>query len=75
LPFYEAGLANFHLLTAVLAKDVHRVSLALPKKRVWAPTGKMLLVLVVVMLMMMMIMYVFFFLNIVCINDCIVIYY
>ncbi|CAK9065290.1 unnamed protein product [Durusdinium trenchii] len=29
----EAGLANFHLLTAVLAKDVHRVSVALPKKR------------------------------------------
>eukprot|EP00420_Gonyaulax_spinifera_P017402 CAMPEP_0197897728 /NCGR_PEP_ID=MMETSP1439-20131203/42338_1 /TAXON_ID=66791 /ORGANISM="Gonyaulax spinifera, Strain CCMP409" /LENGTH=406 /DNA_ID=CAMNT_0043518377 /DNA_START=96 /DNA_END=1316 /DNA_ORIENTATION=- len=30
----EAGIANFHLLTAVLAKDVHRVSVALPKKRV-----------------------------------------
>merc|ERR1719401_1186374 len=30
----EAGTANFHLLTAVLAKDVHRVSLTLPKKRV-----------------------------------------
>jgi len=30
----EAGLANFHLLTAVLAKDVHRVSLSLPRKRV-----------------------------------------
>mmetsp|Transcript_110446 Transcript_110446/g.235951 ORF Transcript_110446/g.235951 Transcript_110446/m.235951 type:complete len:410 (-) Transcript_110446:87-1316(-) len=30
----EAGMANFHLLTAVLAKDVHRVSVTLPKKRV-----------------------------------------
>ncbi|CAE8718014.1 unnamed protein product [Polarella glacialis] len=30
----EAGLANFHLLTAVLAKDVHRVALQLPRKRV-----------------------------------------
>jgi hypothetical protein len=60
LPFFEAGLANFHLLTAVLAKDVHRVSVALPKKRVWAPTGKMLLVLVVVMMMMMFI-YVFYY--------------
>lgn len=30
----EAGTANFHLLTAVLAKDVHRVSVALPRKRV-----------------------------------------
>eukprot|EP00927_Polykrikos_kofoidii_P055301 TRINITY_DN49571_c0_g1_i1.p1 TRINITY_DN49571_c0_g1~~TRINITY_DN49571_c0_g1_i1.p1 ORF type:complete len:407 (-),score=87.06 TRINITY_DN49571_c0_g1_i1:314-1534(-) len=30
----EAGLANFHLLTAVLAKDVHRVSLTLPRKRI-----------------------------------------
>merc|ERR1719277_2800644 len=30
----EAGIANFHLLTSVLAKDVHRVSVALPKKRV-----------------------------------------
>lgn len=30
----EAGIANFHLLTAVLAKDVHRVSVALPRKRV-----------------------------------------
>jgi len=29
----EAGIANFHLLTAVLAKDVHRVSVALPRKR------------------------------------------
>ncbi|CAE7942213.1 PELO [Symbiodinium necroappetens] len=29
----RAGIANFHLLTAVLAKDVHRVSLSLPKKR------------------------------------------
>jgi len=29
----EAGTANFHLLTAVLAKDVHRVSVALPRKR------------------------------------------
>mmetsp|Transcript_65535 Transcript_65535/g.154080 ORF Transcript_65535/g.154080 Transcript_65535/m.154080 type:complete len:404 (-) Transcript_65535:20-1231(-) len=29
----EAGIANFHLLTAVLAKDVHRVSVSLPKKR------------------------------------------
>ncbi|CAE7456297.1 pelo [Symbiodinium natans] len=29
----EAGTANFHLLTAVLAKDVHRVSVSLPKKR------------------------------------------
>mmetsp|Transcript_68917 Transcript_68917/g.121822 ORF Transcript_68917/g.121822 Transcript_68917/m.121822 type:complete len:405 (+) Transcript_68917:48-1262(+) len=29
----EAGVANFHLLTAVLAKDVHRVSVALPRKR------------------------------------------
>eukprot|EP00439_Symbiodinium_sp_Y106_P016513 s545_g2.t1 len=28
-----AGIANFHLLTAVLAKDVHRVSVSLPKKR------------------------------------------
>jgi hypothetical protein len=61
LPFFEAGLANFHLLTAVLAKDVHRVSVALPKKRVWAPTGKMLLVLVVVMMMMMMFIYVFYY--------------
>jgi len=32
----EAGLANFHLLTAVLAKDIHRVSVALPRKRVTA---------------------------------------
>ncbi|CAK9031575.1 Protein pelota homolog, partial [Durusdinium trenchii] len=32
-PSTMAGLANFHLLTAVLAKDVHRVSVALPKKR------------------------------------------
>jgi hypothetical protein len=61
LPFFEAGQANFHLLTAVLAKDVHRVSVALPKKRVWAPTGKMLLVLVVVMMMMMMFIYVFYY--------------
>lgn len=30
----EAGVANFHLLTAVLAKDVFRVNVALPKKRV-----------------------------------------
>eukprot|EP00930_Biecheleria_cincta_P049875 TRINITY_DN35079_c0_g1_i1.p1 TRINITY_DN35079_c0_g1~~TRINITY_DN35079_c0_g1_i1.p1 ORF type:complete len:403 (+),score=108.16 TRINITY_DN35079_c0_g1_i1:46-1254(+) len=30
----EAGIANFHLLTAVLAKDVFRVSLSLPRKRV-----------------------------------------
>jgi len=30
----EAGTANFHLLTAVLAKDVHRVSISLPRKRV-----------------------------------------
>jgi len=30
----EAGTANFHLLTAVLVKDVHRVSVSLPKKRV-----------------------------------------
>merc|ERR1719270_3314942 len=30
----EAGTANFHLLTAVLAKDVHRVSVSLPRKRV-----------------------------------------
>lgn len=30
----EAGTANFHLLTAVLAKDVFRVSLSLPRKRV-----------------------------------------
>jgi len=30
----EAGTANFFLLTAVLAKDVHRVSVALPRKRV-----------------------------------------
>lgn len=30
----EAGMANFHLLTAVLAKDVFRVSVALPRKRV-----------------------------------------
>lgn len=29
----EAGVANFHLLTSVLAKDVHRVSVALPRKR------------------------------------------
>lgn len=29
----EAGTANFHLLTAVLAKDVHRVSVPLPRKR------------------------------------------
>lgn len=29
----EAGIANFHLLTAVLAKDVHRVSVPLPRKR------------------------------------------
>lgn len=30
----DAGIANFHLLTSVLAKDVHRVSVALPRKRV-----------------------------------------
>lgn len=30
----EAGTANFHLLTAVLAKDVFRVSVQLPRKRV-----------------------------------------
>lgn len=30
----DAGVANFHLLTAVLAKDVHRVSVTLPRKRV-----------------------------------------
>jgi len=30
----EAGVANFHLLTALLAKDVHRISVQLPKKRV-----------------------------------------
>jgi protein pelota len=30
----EAGTANFYLLTAVLAKDVHKVSVQLPKKRV-----------------------------------------
>eukprot|EP00929_Paragymnodinium_shiwhaense_P007950 TRINITY_DN111872_c0_g1_i1.p1 TRINITY_DN111872_c0_g1~~TRINITY_DN111872_c0_g1_i1.p1 ORF type:complete len:408 (+),score=123.46 TRINITY_DN111872_c0_g1_i1:91-1314(+) len=30
----EAGAANFHLLTAMLAKDVHRVSVALPRKRI-----------------------------------------
>mmetsp|Transcript_1981 Transcript_1981/g.3759 ORF Transcript_1981/g.3759 Transcript_1981/m.3759 type:complete len:402 (+) Transcript_1981:60-1265(+) len=30
----DAGVANFHLLTAVLAKDVHRISVTLPKKRV-----------------------------------------
>jgi len=30
----EAGTANFHLLTAVLAKDVHKVCVALPRKRV-----------------------------------------
>jgi len=30
----EAGTANFHLLTTVLAKDVHRVCVALPRKRV-----------------------------------------
>jgi len=29
----EAGIANFHLLTAVLAKDVHRISVAMPRKR------------------------------------------
>mmetsp|Transcript_19780 Transcript_19780/g.54503 ORF Transcript_19780/g.54503 Transcript_19780/m.54503 type:complete len:410 (-) Transcript_19780:120-1349(-) len=30
----EAGVGNFHLLTAVLAKDVHRVSVQLPRKRI-----------------------------------------
>lgn len=30
----DAGIANFYLLTAVLAKDVHRISVTLPKKRV-----------------------------------------
>lgn len=30
----EAGVANFFLLTSVLAKDVHKVSVQLPKKRV-----------------------------------------
>lgn len=30
----DAGTANFHLLTSVLAKDVFRVSVSLPRKRV-----------------------------------------